>query len=231
MELLRVPRMANSSCSRAWQLLLLCVVSVRAGVEVSVESGPTLCHSDELISYNSIVTVHYTAVIDESSEAGEPGKIVGSTRAGAYGGRGKPLSYLSGHGHILKGWDVGLTGLCQGARATLLITPELAYAAADQAQVDGVPAQATLKFDVEVLGVRQPEMFEQIDSNRDGRFDPDELRAYFIGQNLHDNNAPVSDMFHLLDKDRDGFVSWKEFDGPKGKEAPKPLSTTLKDEL
>ena len=52
---------------------------------------------------------------------------------------------------MIQGWDVGLIGLCKGAKAILIIPPELGYG--DRGAGGAIPGGATLRFDVEVVDI------------------------------------------------------------------------------
>jgi peptidylprolyl isomerase len=65
---------------------------------------------------------------------------------------GKPFDFTIGNGEVIKGWEEGVTGMRVGGRRQLLIPPSLAYGA--EGTPDGpVPANATLIFDIQLLGV------------------------------------------------------------------------------
>jgi FKBP-type peptidyl-prolyl cis-trans isomerase len=62
----------------------------------------------------------------------------------------EPFKFTLGAGQVIKGWDEGLVGMKVGEKKTLTITPDKGYGA--QA-VGPIPANSTLIFDVEVVGI------------------------------------------------------------------------------
>ncbi|KAG5455641.1 MAG: hypothetical protein BJ554DRAFT_4871, partial [Olpidium bornovanus] len=56
-------------------------------------------------------------------------------------------------GQVIKGWDVGVQSMRVGELAELLCKPEYAYGAAGSPP--NIPANSTLKFEVEVLGFEE----------------------------------------------------------------------------
>ena len=52
--------------------------------------------------------------------------------------------------------------------------------------------------------------FKQIDTNGDGKLDKDEVDAFFQGM-----GRETPDLWETEDQDKDGYISWDEFTGPK----------------
>lgn len=65
--------------------------------------------------------------------------------------RNQPFAFKLGTGSVIAGWDEGLSTMKVGGRRQLIIPPQLGYGTTGVSGV--IPANATLIFDVELLGI------------------------------------------------------------------------------
>ena len=66
---------------------------------------------------------------------------------------GPPFVFALGAGQVIQGWDEGVAGMKIGGKRQLRIPPQLGYGAEGAGGV--IPPNATLLFDVELVGVSQ----------------------------------------------------------------------------
>jgi FKBP-type peptidyl-prolyl cis-trans isomerase len=64
-----------------------------------------------------------------------------------------PFDFTIGQGDVIKGWDEGVTGMKVGGKRQLRIPPELGYGASGTPG-GPIPPNATLIFDIQLLGVK-----------------------------------------------------------------------------
>ncbi len=93
--------------------------------------------------------VHYTGWLYDKDAKDHLGKKFDSSYDAGY-----PFTFQLGAGKVIKGWDQGMLGMRVGGTRTLTIPPALGYGARG-AGAD-IPPNATLVFDVELLGAADP---------------------------------------------------------------------------
>jgi peptidylprolyl isomerase len=86
------------------------------------------------------LTVHYTGTLQN-------GFKFDSSRD-----RGTPMEFKLGVQPMIKGWDEGLATMRVGGTRKLVVPPALGYG--PQGRPPDIPGNATLNFDVELLGVK-----------------------------------------------------------------------------
>ena len=93
------------------------------------------------------VTVHYTGWLYDAAAKDNKGKKFDSSRD-----RGDPFVFGLGAGQVIRGWDEGVAGMKIGGQRTLIIPAAMGYGS--RGAGGAIPPNATLVFDVELLGVK-----------------------------------------------------------------------------
>jgi FKBP-type peptidyl-prolyl cis-trans isomerase FkpA len=93
------------------------------------------------------VVVHYTGWLHDPNKADQRGTKFDSSKD-----RNEPFEFALGGGQVIRGWDEGVAGMKVGGTRVLTIPPDKGYGARGAGGV--IPPNATLVFEVELLGVR-----------------------------------------------------------------------------
>lgn len=108
----------------------------RSGVEVDILQEGTGAQPKQ----GQVVTVHYT------------GWLTDSTKFDSSVDRGQPFTYQFGVGQVIQGWDDGVATMKVGGKSRFTIPPELGYGRQGAGGI--IPPNATLIFEVELLGIK-----------------------------------------------------------------------------
>jgi peptidylprolyl isomerase len=93
---------------------------------------------------NQTAVVHYTGWLYENG--------VKSKKFDSSVDRNEPFEFPVGAGRVIRGWDEGVASMKIGGKRTLIVPPQLGYGA--RGAGGAIPPNATLIFDVELLGVK-----------------------------------------------------------------------------
>ena len=94
-----------------------------------------------------ICVMHYTGWLYDETAKDHHGKKFDSSVD-----RNEPFEFPIGQGQVIAGWDEGVASMKVGGKRTLIIPAKLGYGARGAGGV--IPPNATLVFDVELIGVK-----------------------------------------------------------------------------
>jgi len=93
-------------------------------------------------------TIRYTGwVYDEQAADKKGAKFIDSDD------KGRPVTFVYGYKRALPGMEKGMEGMKVGARRTLIIPPRLGFAGSRQHPPEGMPRDAALIIELELLDV------------------------------------------------------------------------------
>lgn len=111
-----------------------------AGQNPQVQAAILKEGSGEPAKAGDTVAVHYVGVLADG------------TKFDSSIDRGQPFTFTLGAGQVIRGWEIGVSGMKVGERRQLLIPPEFGYGA--QGTPGGpIPPNATLIFEIELLKI------------------------------------------------------------------------------
>jgi len=95
-----------------------------------------------VIVNHSKVSVHYRGTLEDGAEFDSSFK------------RNQPFVFQIGTRQVIPGWEIGLMNMKVGGKRKIKIPPELAYG--KNAVGKFIPPNATLIFDIEIIGIKPP---------------------------------------------------------------------------
>ena len=112
------------------------ITTTASGLQIKV----LVVGTGEAATVGKTAVVHYT------------GWLPDGTKFDSSVDRGTPFEFALGAGRVIKGWDEGVATMNIGGKVELIIPPDLGYGAQGAGGV--IPPNATLKFEVELLGLK-----------------------------------------------------------------------------
>jgi len=128
-------------------------IADEAKVETVAKAITTLVKKDVKVGTGAeavkgqMVSVHYTGWLYDPKAEDKHGKKFDSSYK-----RNEAFDFPLGAGRVIKGWDQGVAGMKIGGKRTLIIPASMGYGARGAGRI--IPPNATLIFDVELLGVK-----------------------------------------------------------------------------
>lgn len=95
---------------------------------------------EQVAKAGDIVAVHYTGTLEDG------------TKFDSSRDRGEPIEFPLGQGRVIRGWDLGITGMKVGEQRKLTIPAELGYGSRGAGDV--IPPDATLIFETELVAIK-----------------------------------------------------------------------------
>jgi FKBP-type peptidyl-prolyl cis-trans isomerase len=111
----------------------------------TASATPNTAQVGQVAKVGDTVSMNYTGRLAD-------GTVFDSNVDPKFGHAGQALVFTLGAKQMIPGFDKGVIGMKVGEKKTLVLPPEDAYGAAGRPPV--IPANATLTFDVELLGIK-----------------------------------------------------------------------------
>ena len=144
-------------------ILSLAVLFVAAAVAfaAAAESAAPATQPGKTETKEGGLKVTYVAAAAPAAKDGDTvwvlysGKLKDGTEFDSSAKHGnEPIEFVIGKAMVIKGWEVGVAGMQVGEKRKLEIPPALAYG--EQGAGGVIPPNATLTFDVELVGLKRP---------------------------------------------------------------------------
>ncbi len=100
-------------------------------------------HGDRVAKAGDTVTVNYVGTLEDGKQFD------------ASADHGGPFTFPLGESKVIAGWDEGVAGMKIGEKRKLIVPSKLAYGKEGAGGV--IPPNATLIFEVELVGIQSPQ--------------------------------------------------------------------------
>lgn len=147
--------MTGSGTSIMIMTLVLTAATGEGGTMAASEQGSNpqeITTSSGLSFIDQVIGTGDVAVAGKTTTVHYTGWLTNGQKFDSSVDRGQPFSFPLGAGRVIKGWDEGVQGMKVGGKRKLTIPSALGYGARGAGGV--IPPNATLIFDVELLGVK-----------------------------------------------------------------------------
>lgn len=111
--------------------------------------------SGELVIEDLVVGEGREARNGDSIAVHYVGSLTDGTKFDSSYDRNQPFGFTIGAGQVIKGWDIGVSGMRVGGKRRLTVPPQFAYG--QRGAGDLIPANATLIFEIDLIGVNSQE--------------------------------------------------------------------------
>ena len=139
-------------------LAVVCTVAAEGKLQIGVKKRVENCTYKT--RKNDLIHIHYTVTGGSNRFPHHrlicifvQGKLEDGTEFDSSIPRGQPLTFTLGTGQVIKGWDQGLLGMCEGEKRRLVIPSELAYGQSGAG--DKIKPGATLIFETELIKIER----------------------------------------------------------------------------
>lgn len=133
-------------------LMAMVVLTLSLGVGGSMaENNQEVTTPSGLKYVDQVVGTGEVAVAGKTANVHYTGWLENGKKFDSSVDRGQPFSFPLGAGRVIKGWDEGVQGMKVGGKRKLTIPSDLGYGSRGAGGV--IPPNATLVFDVELLGI------------------------------------------------------------------------------
>jgi FKBP-type peptidyl-prolyl cis-trans isomerase FkpA len=142
-------------------IVIIILILIAVGIYFWIQSNKNTNPQQALQTYN--IQGMKVEILQQGNGAGAKigdrvtvnyvGTLQNGTKFDSSIDRGQPFPFTLGQNSVIKGWELGVVGMNVGEKRRLTIPPELAYGS--QGSGATIPPNATLIFEIDLLGINQ----------------------------------------------------------------------------